>query len=78
MKVALTADLGWEFQGEGRDGKEVVVVWFGDAEIAKLPPARKSRAGHGDDSSFFDAEEQAIVEETVAPFLRRIFERTDA
>ncbi len=71
--IALTASLGYDFDAPGRILPEVVIVFFGDTEIISLPPIRKSRAGHGDDSSYFQQEERAIVEETVAPLLRRLF-----
>ena len=51
-----------------------VVVYFGDEFIANLPPVTTSRAGHGDDSTYFKSEDERIVDETVAPYLRRVFD----
>lgn len=48
----------------------VVEVLFGDTVIATLKPSRESNYGHGDDSSFREAEEREITEETVAAWLR--------
>lgn len=53
----------------------VVEVTLGDTSIAVLPPVRASRAGHGDDSSYFLSEERAIAEETAAPYLRTVFQK---
>ncbi len=74
--ITLSAALGYDFDAPHEQGKSlprVVMVFFGDTEIISLPPVRESRAGHGDDSSYFAQEEQTIIEETVAPLLRRLF-----
>ncbi len=74
--VTLTAALGYDFSGEygGDEGvPRQVIVFFGNEEIITLPPIRKSHASHGDDTGFFQEEERSIVEETVAPLLRRLF-----
>ena len=77
MTATLTATLAYDYGSTDYDyakaAPRVVTVHFGETLIATLPPVRESRAGHGDDSTFFDAEDRAIVEETVAPYLARLF-----
>lgn len=64
MKIKLEATQDWS---EPR----LVTLSLGGTTIATLKPVTKSRAGHGDDSSFFESEDRRVVEETVADFLRR-------
>jgi hypothetical protein len=67
----LRARLEWsgpEFENR------VVAVYFGSELIVELPMIRESKASHGDDSRYYDEEEEAIVAETVAPYLRKMFE----
>ena len=71
----LYAEMGVDFERGDTMGMDVVHVFFGDELIITLDPIRESKAGHGDDSSYFYAEEEAIVAETVAPLLRRLFEQ---
>lgn len=63
----LRARLEWsgpEFENR------VVAVYFGSELVTELPMIRESRAGPGDDSRYYDEEEEAIVAETVAAWLR--------
>lgn len=77
MRLELEAELGWSEEALGRSGYsdyDQVTVSLGGTPVAVLPiTAEPSRAGHGDDSTYFKAEERRVVEETVAPFLRRLF-----
>lgn len=82
MELKLIAYLGWSTELAARSNsslaetkEDIVVVRLGNTEIARLPiTAEPSRAGHGDDSTFFESEERRIIEETIAPYLTEIFE----
>jgi hypothetical protein len=78
VRLELEAELGWSLESLEREGYseyDQVTVSLGGTAVAVLPlTAAPSRAGHGDDSTYFKAEERRMVEETVAPFLRRLFE----
>jgi hypothetical protein len=65
----LNAEMDWN-----EEDKEVV-VYFGQTEVARLVPARASKASKGDDAAYFKAEDADIVEETVAPLLVHLFEK---
>jgi hypothetical protein len=67
--ITLNAELGWDFTS-AQDTRRVVVLYFGGAELIELEPIRESRAGHGDDSSFYESEERSIVQETVVAWLK--------
>ena len=69
----LTAQMEWRNVPGTQELMDVVVVRFGGVDVASMPPIRKSKAGHGDDSSYFISEEEDIVAETVAPVLQRMF-----
>ena len=71
--VSITAKIVYNWD-EDNNPTEVVGVFFGDVKIAEIPPAVTSRAGHGDDSTYFASEERRIVAETVAPVLEHIFD----
>lgn len=51
----------------------IIVLLLGGFEIARVPAVRKSRAGHGDDSTYFNREEEEIITETVGPLFQRLF-----
>lgn len=76
VELPLTAVIGWSETAINLGGSDYdrVHLYLGETQIAELPvTAEPSRAGHGDDSSFFEAEERRIIEETIAPYLQRIF-----
>ncbi len=70
---AFSLEVEYNFYWPGADGP-MVSVSLGDTLIAALVPCRVNKAGHGDDSSYFKREEQDIAEETVAPYLRKLFD----
>lgn len=72
----LTASLNWSKDRlqSGDLEYDVIEVYLGDTHIATLPiTAEPSRAGHGDDSTYFASEERRILTETLAPYLQHIF-----
>lgn len=74
VDLGLRAEITWSGGGMQPGPPDVVVVTMGGTVIAELPiTAEASRAGDGDDSRFREDEDRRMAEETVAPFLRRIF-----
>jgi hypothetical protein len=74
IELGLRAEITWSGGGMQPGPPDVVIVRMGETQIAELPiTADRNRAGDGDDSTYFYAEDRRVVEETVAPFLRRLF-----
>lgn len=74
MELSIKAKITWSGDGMQPGPPDVVVVYMGETAIAELPiTAAPSRAGNGDDSEFLEDEDRRMIEETVAPFLRKIF-----
>ena len=73
--VGLSASLDYDFNaaGEARSSRPVVRLCFGTAELAVVPvsPKRCKEIG-AVDAALSRYEERAIVEEAVAPVLRRL------
>ena len=55
----LTAQMEWRNIPGTEELTDVVTVRFGEVEVATMPPCRESKAGHGDDSTYFTSEEEA-------------------
>lgn len=74
IDLGLRAEITWSGDGMQPGPPDVVIVYMGEARIAELPiTASPSRAGDGDDHEFFEDEDRRMTEETVAPFIRRLF-----
>ena len=49
-----------------------VVLSLGGHTILELPAVSRSRASHGDDQDYRDAEDQRVAAETLAEFFTRV------
>lgn len=51
-------------------GDPLISVFLGSVYLGDIPVVGESRAGHGDDSSYFQSEEERIVAESVAAWAK--------
>lgn len=51
-------------------GDDTLQIWLGPVLLGEIPVIGKSNAGHGDDSSYFESEEERIISESVAAWAK--------